>query len=78
MEAGAWCSESHITVVSDPFWFVIHFIDTAGSVHTRRVARTWATPHPGRPLPDRPKFRSFLPVPATIFILSSLSWGSFR
>ena len=25
-----------------------------------------------------PKFRAFFPSPATIFILSSLSWGSFR
>ena len=28
-----------------------------------------------RPPQDRPKFRSFSPSPATIFILSSLSWG---
>ena len=29
------------------------------------------------PPPDRPKFRSFFPPPATIFILLSLSWGPF-
>ena len=41
-------------------------------------------PLPGPPSPrtalspDRPKFRSFFPSPTTIFILSSLSWGSSR
>ena len=45
-------------------------------------------PSPGPPFPwtalpltavplDRPKFRSFFPSPATIYILSSLSWGPF-
>ena len=34
-------------------------------------------PPPDPPPPDRPKFRSFFPSPATIFILFSLSCWSF-
>ena len=34
-------------------------------------------PPPDNPPPDRPKFRSFFPPPATIFILHSLSWSPF-
>ena len=49
------------------------------------VPLCWTLPPPqDRPLqwtappPDRPKFRSFFSSPATVFFLSSLSWGSFR
>ena len=34
MEAGVlWCVERYVTVVSRPFWFVIHFTDTNGTVY---------------------------------------------
>ena len=35
-------------------------------------------PPPDNPPQDRPKFRSFFPSPASIFIHSSLFWGSFH
>ena len=36
----------------------------------------WTTLRDNAP-PGRPKFRSFFPPPATIFVLLSLSWGPF-
>ena len=34
-QANPWCAENYFTVVSHPFWIVMHFTDTDGTVYIR-------------------------------------------